>query len=130
MGGTWIQRALLYTVTREMRPLGSHTIAATLRVLTQRVVAVTSIFTSFQLAEQSQNRKYILTLSLVYVCTLGGIASICFRFHLQQTLRIQIQGSQGCQKIRKIVRNPNLLIARLTIHPSLVSLNPTRWRWI
>ena len=97
MGGTWIQRALLYTVTREMRPLGSHTIAATLRVLTQRVVAVTSIFTSFQLAEQSQNRKYILTLSLVYVCTLGRIASICFRFHLQQTLRIQIQRSQGCQ---------------------------------
>ena len=54
-----------------------------------------------------------------YVGTLGGIASICFRFHFQQTLRIQIQGSQGCQKIRKIVRNPKLPIARLTIHPSL-----------
>ena len=43
--------------------------------------------------------------------TLGGIASICFRFHFQQTLRIQIQGSQGCQKIREIVRNPKLPIA-------------------
>jgi hypothetical protein len=51
--------------------------------------------------------------------TLGGIVSICFRFYLQQTLRIQIQGSQGCQKIRKIVRNPKLPIARWTIHPSL-----------
>ena len=67
MGGTWIQRALLYTVTREMRPPGSHTIAATLRVLTQRVVAVTLIFTSFQLVEPSHNRKCILTFSLVYV---------------------------------------------------------------
>ena len=28
----------------------------------------------------------------VVPCTLGGIASICFRFHFQQTLRIQIQG--------------------------------------
>ena len=46
--------------------------------------------------------------------TLGGIASICFRFHFQQTLRIQIQGSQGCQKIRKIVRSSKLPIARAT----------------
>ena len=46
--------------------------------------------------------------------TLGGIASICFIFHFQQTLR-----SQGCQKIRKIVRNTKLPIARSTIHPSL-----------
>ena len=51
--------------------------------------------------------------------TLGGIASICFRFYFQQTLRIQIQVFQGCQKIRKIVRNPKLPIARSTIHPSL-----------
>jgi hypothetical protein len=33
------------------------------------------------------------------------LSSICFKFHFQtdyqQTLRIQIQGSQGCQKIRK-----------------------------
>ena len=44
--------------------------------------------------------------------TLGGIASICFRFHIQQTLRIKIQGSQGCQKIRKIMRIQAILIAR------------------
>jgi hypothetical protein len=37
---------------------------------------------------------------------LGGIASICFKFNFQtdyqHTLRIQIQGSQGCQDIRKM----------------------------
>ena len=49
----------------------------------------------------------------------GGIASICFRIHFQQTLRIQIQGSQGCQKIRKIMRNTKLPIARSTIQPKL-----------
>ena len=49
--------------------------------------------------------------------------SIYFKFHLQidyqQTLLIQIQGSQGCQKIREIVKNPKLSFARVTIHPSL-----------
>ena len=59
-------------------------------------------------------------------CTLGGIASICFKFHFQtdyqQTLRMQIQGSQGCQKIRKIVENLKIPIARLTIHPSLIKI--------
>ena len=49
--------------------------------------------------------------------TLGGIASICFRLHFQQTLRIQIQGSQGCQMIRNFVRNSKILIARSTIQP-------------
>ena len=50
---------------------------------------------------------------------LEGIASICFRFHFQQTLQIQIQGSLGCQKIRKIVRNLKLPITRSTIYLSL-----------
>ena len=49
----------------------------------------------------------------------GFQCNFCFRFHFQQTLRIQIQGSQGCQKIRKVVRNLKLPIARSTIHPSL-----------
>ena len=64
--------------------------------------------------------------------TLGEIASICFKFHFQtdyqQTLRIQIQGSQGCQKIRKIVRNPKLPIARSTIHPSLSKIKNHYWK--
>ena len=64
--------------------------------------------------------------------TLGGIASICFKFHFQtdyqQTLRIQIQGSQGCQKIRKIVRNLKLPIARSTIHPSLSKIKNHYWK--
>ena len=55
--------------------------------------------------------------------TLGGIASICFKFHFQtdyqQTLRTHTQECQGCQKIRNFVRNSKILIARSTIHPSL-----------
>ena len=51
--------------------------------------------------------------------TLGGIASICFRFYFQQTLRIQIQGCQGCQKTRNFMRNSKILIARSTIQPKL-----------
>ena len=56
-----------------------------------------------------------------YFCppTLGGIASICFRFYFQQTLRIQIQGCQGCQKTRNFMRNSKILIARSTIQPKL-----------
>ena len=64
--------------------------------------------------------RYISTcfLGVLVSCTLGEIASIYIRFHFQQTLRIQIQQSQGCQKIRKIVRNFKLLIGRSTIYPS------------
>ena len=66
--------------------------------------------------------------------TLGGIASICFKFHFQtdyqQTLRMQIQESQGCQKIRKIVRNLKLPIARSTIHPSLSKIKNHYWKTI
>ena len=51
--------------------------------------------------------------------TLGGIASICFRFHFQQTLRMHPQGCQGCHKIRNFVRNSKMLIARSTIQPKL-----------
>ena len=51
--------------------------------------------------------------------TLGGIASICFRFCFQQTLRIQIQECQGCQKTRNFMRNSKILIARSTIQPEL-----------
>jgi hypothetical protein len=55
--------------------------------------------------------------------TLGGIASICFKFHFQtddqQTLRTHTQGCQGFQKIRNLLRIEKILIARLTIHPSL-----------
>ena len=54
-----------------------------------------------------------------YYCTLEGIASICFRFYFQQTLRIQIQGCQGCQKTRNFKRNSKILIARSTIQPEL-----------
>ena len=60
--------------------------------------------------------------------TLGGIASICFKSHFQQTLRIQIQGFQGCQKIRKIVRNTKIPIARSTIHPSLSKIKNHYWK--
>ena len=49
--------------------------------------------------------------------TLGGIASICVRFHFQQTLRMHTQGCQGCQKTRNFVRNSKILIARSTIQP-------------
>ena len=52
-------------------------------------------------------------------CTLGGIASICFRFHFQETLRMHPQGCQGCHKIRNFVRNSKMLIARSTIQPKL-----------
>ena len=51
--------------------------------------------------------------------TLGGITSICFRFHFQQTLRMHTQGCQGCQKTRNFVRNSKILIARSTIQPKL-----------
>ena len=51
--------------------------------------------------------------------TLGGIASICFRFHIQQTLRMHTQGCQWCQKTRNFVRNSKILIARSTIQPKL-----------
>ena len=51
--------------------------------------------------------------------TLGGISSICFRFYFQQTLRVQIQGCQGCQKTRNFMRNSKILIARSTIQPKL-----------
>ena len=51
--------------------------------------------------------------------TLGGIASICFRFHFKQTLRMHTQGCQGCQKTRNFVRNSKILIARSTIQPKL-----------
>ena len=37
--------------------------------------------------------------------TLGGIASISFRFHFQQTLPMHTQGCQGCQKTSNFVRN-------------------------
>ena len=67
-----------------------------------------------------RNKVTVLQSYSYYSATLGGIASICFKFHFQtdyqQTLRIQIQWSQGCQNIRKIVRNLKLSIARLTIH--------------
>ena len=49
--------------------------------------------------------------------TLGEIASICFRFHFQQTLRMHPQECQECQKIRNFVRNSEILIARSTIQP-------------
>ena len=51
--------------------------------------------------------------------TLGGIASICFRFHFHQTLRIHTQGCQGCQETRFFVRNSKILNARSTIQPKL-----------
>ena len=65
----------------------------------------------------------ILTYCIVASCnacyTLGGIGLICFRFHSQQTLPIQIQGSQGCQTIRNFMTNSKILIARSTIQPKL-----------
>ena len=61
-------------------------------------------------------------------CTLGGIASICFKFHFQQTLRTHTQGCQGCQKIRNFVRNSKILIARSTIHPILSKIKNHYWK--
>ena len=64
--------------------------------------------------------------------TLGGIASICFKFHLQtdyqQTLRTHTQGCQGCQKITNFVRNWKILIARSTIHPSWSKIKNHYWK--
>ena len=64
--------------------------------------------------------------------TLGGTASICFKFHFQtdyqQTLRTHTQGCQGCQKIRNFVRNSKILIARSTIHPSLSKIKNHYWK--
>ena len=61
--------------------------------------------------------------------TLGGIASICFKFPFQtdyqQTLRTHTQGCQGCQKIRNFVRNTKILIARSTIQPKLNKIKKT-----
>ena len=51
--------------------------------------------------------------------TLGGIASICSRFHFQQTLRMHTQRCQGCQKTINFMRNSKILIARSTIQPKL-----------
>ena len=34
--------------------------------------------------------------------TLGGIVSICFRFHYQYTLRMHTQGCHGCQMTRNL----------------------------
>ena len=62
-------------------------------------------------------RQHILfCLNLGGQFTVGGIASICFRFHFQQTLRMH---TQGCQKTRNVVRNSKILIARSTIQPKL-----------
>ena len=51
--------------------------------------------------------------------TLGEIASISFKFHFQtdyqQTLWTHTQGCHGCQKIRNLLRNLKILIARSTI---------------
>ena len=60
------------------------------------------------------------------VRTLKGIASIGFRFYFQQTLWIQIQGCQGCQKTRNVMKNSKILIARSTIQPKLskIKKNP------
>jgi hypothetical protein len=64
--------------------------------------------------------------------TLGGIASICFKFHFQtddqQTLRTHTQGCQGCQKIRNLLRISKILIARSTIHPSLSKIKNHYWK--
>ena len=53
-----------------------------------------------------------------YISTLGGIASICFRFHFQHTLRMHTQGCHGCQMTRNFVRNSKILIARSTVPSS------------
>ena len=50
---------------------------------------------------------------------LEGIASICFRFHFQQTLRMHTQGCQGCQKIRNFVRNSKYLSPGQPFSPKL-----------
>ena len=66
--------------------------------------------------------SFFLIVNILH-CTLGGIASICFKFHFQtdyqQTLRTHTQVCQGCQKIRNFVRNSKILIARSTIQPKL-----------
>jgi hypothetical protein len=68
----------------------------------------------------------------MYHSTLGGIASICFKFHFQtddqQTLRMHTQGCQGCQKIRNLLRISKILIARSTIHPSLSKIKNHYWK--
>ena len=64
--------------------------------------------------------------------TLGGIATICFKFNFQtdnqQTLRTHIQKCQGCQKIRNLLRNWKILIARSTIQPSLSKIQNRYWK--
>ena len=52
--------------------------------------------------------------------TLGGIASICFGLHFQQTLQMHTQGCQGCQRTRNFVRNSKIIMARSTIQPNWV----------
>ena len=41
------------------------------------------------------------------IATVGGMDQICFKW-----LRIHTQGCQGCQKIRNLLRNSKILIAR------------------
>ena len=62
-------------------------------------------------------RSLFTLIHLINKDTLGGIASICFRFHFQHTLRMHTQGCQGCQKTRNFVRNSKILISRSTIQP-------------
>ena len=67
------------------------------------------------------DQNFVLIKSLMdSVDTLGGIASICFRFHFQQILRMH--GYQGCQKTRNFVRNSKILIVRSTIQPKLCKI--------
>ena len=48
---------------------------------------------------------------------LKSVLNLNFVFLLWQTLRLQIQESHGCLKIRKNVANPKICISRSTIHP-------------
>ena len=69
-----------------------------------------------------------LAFSLMYCYTLGGIASICFKFHFQTDYKQTLRTHQGCQKIRIFVRNLKILIARSTIHPSLSKIKNHYWK--
>ena len=54
----------------------------------------------------------------VATATKGGMAQICFK-----SLRIHTHGCQGCQKIRNLLRNSKILIARSNIQPKLSKIN-------
>ena len=59
---------------------------------------------------------------------LQSVLKFHFQTDYQKTLRMQIQASQGCQKIRNILRNQKTPITRSRIHPTISKIKNHYWK--